>query len=352
MKLTDINIKERMRHYNVPGLSITLLENGQICGSENYGVLEVERDKKINENTIFNACSISKFLTGMVAMKLIDEGLLDLDEDINKRLVSWKVPENEFTKNESVTLRNLLSHQSGIKDPEGSFSELNTKVGVPSMVELLEGKTPYCKDPIKVLYEPESEFHYSDAGFCIVQQLIEDVTEKPFYQVGNELIFKPLGMENSHLHTAMLDMNKKEFSCGHNKNGEAVDGKYPIYPYPAASGLWTTSIDLAVLVFELMNALKGESEIGISESLAKEMITPQKDKSWTGLGMFLEGAERELEITSLGWGVGFQCLLAAFPHSEKGAIIMTNAELGVHQMEGVIGEIYRSLMKPNSRESL
>lgn len=140
MKLKNNNIEEQMKHYNVIGLSITLLENGQISGTENYGLLEAESDRKVNENSIFSACSISKFLTGMIALKLVEEGLLDLDEDINKRLVSWKVPENEFTKNKSVTLRNLLSHQSGIMEPEGSFSELNSKIGIPSMVELLEGK--------------------------------------------------------------------------------------------------------------------------------------------------------------------------------------------------------------------
>lgn len=344
MNLKNINIEERMNYYNVPGLSIALIENGQISGTVNYGSLEVESDRKVNENSIFSACSISKFLTGMIAMKLIDERLLDLDEDINKRLMSWKVPENELTKSESVTLRSLLSHQSGIIDPEGSFSELNSKIGIPTMFELLEGGTPYCKVSIKLQCEPGSAFNYSDAGFCVVQQLIEDVTEKPFYQVVNELIFKPLRMENSHLSTTMLEVDKKEFSCGHNKNGELVDGKYPIYPYPAASGLWTTSLDLARLVLELLNALKGESKIGISESLAKEMITPQIGKSWTGLGVFLEGSERELEITSLGWGVGFQCMVVAFPYLEKGAVIMTNAELGVHQMEGMIGEIYKSLM--------
>jgi CubicO group peptidase (beta-lactamase class C family) len=344
MILKNINIQERMNHYNVQGISIALIENGQISGTKNYGLLEVKSDRKVNDNSIFSACSISKFLTGMMALKLIEEGLLDLDENVNERLVTWKVPENEFTKNKKVTLRSLLSHQSGIKDPEDSFSEINSDIGIPSMVELLEGKTPYCKVPIEVLREPESEFHYSDAGFCIIQQLIEDVTKKPFYQVVNRFIFKPLGMENSHLNTTMLEMEKKQFSCGHNKNGELVDGKYPIYPYPTASGLWTTSLDLATLVLELMNALKGESIIGISKSLAKEMITSQRGKSWTGLGVFLEGSEKELEITSMGWGVGFQCMMVAYPHLEKGAVIMTNAELGVHQLKGIIGEIYKSLI--------
>lgn len=344
MKLKNINIENGMEHYNVNGLSITWIENGQINGTENYGLLEVRSDRKVNDNSIFSACSISKFLTGMMAIQLTEEGLLDLDENVNERLITWKVPENEFTKNKKVTLRNLLSHQSGIKDSIGSFSEYNSIIGVPSMVELLEGKTPYCKVPIEVQCEPESEFHYSDAGYCIIQRLFEDVTKEPFHQVVNEFIFKPLGMENSHLNTTILEMDKKEFSCGHNKNGELVDGKYPLYAYPAASGLWTTSLDLAALVLELMNALKGESKIGISKSLAKEMISSQRGKTWTGLGVFLEGSDKELEISSMGWGIGFQCMMFAFPHLEKGAVVMTNAELGVHQLNGIIGEIYRSFI--------
>lgn len=344
MKLNNIKIEERMEHYNVNGLSIALFEEGKISGTENYGLLEVNSDRKVNDDSIFSACSISKFLTGMLAIKLLEEGHLNLDENVNERLVTWKVPENEYTKNKKVTLRNLLSHQSGIKDPEGSFLELNSDIGFPSMVELLEGKSHYCKVPIEVQFEPESEFHYSDAGYCIIQQLIEDVTKKQFYQVVNEFIFELLGMKNSQLNTTMSELDRHNFSCGHNKNGELVDGKHPIYPYPAASGLWTTSLDLAELVLELMNAVKGESKLGISESLAKEMITPQRGKSWTGLGVFLEGFEKELEITSLGWGVGFQCMMVAHPHLEKGAVIMTNAELGVHQLEGIIGEIYKSLL--------
>ncbi|TXC92910.1 beta-lactamase family protein [Metabacillus litoralis] len=345
MYIKNINIESRMKHYNVSGLSIATIENSQITGAESYGLLEVESDQKVTEHSIFSACSISKFLTGIVVIKLVEEELLNLDENVNEKLVGWKVVDNEYTKSKKVTLRNLLSHQSGILDPEGSFSKKNSYEDIPSMVELLSGKTPYCKIRIDVGYEPESDFHYSDAGFCIIQQLIEDVTKKPFYLVVNELIFIPLKMESSYLNTTkIVEINKKNFSCGHNKKGEVVDGKYPIYPYPAASGLWTTSLDLAKLVLELMNALKGKSDIGISESLAKELITAQNNKSWTGLGVFLEGSDKKLEISSLGWGVGFQCMMFANPYLGRGAVIMTNSELGVHQLEGIIGEIYRSLI--------
>lgn len=336
----NIDIYERMKHYKVPGLSIALIDKGEVSSIENYGLLRSDGQKKVSESSIFSACSISKFVTGIVVCKLVDAGILLLDEDVNNKLTSWKVPENEMTKHKKVTLRNLLSHQSGIKDAENSFTELGIGDEVPLMVDLLNGKTPFS-DAIEVKGVPESEFHYSDAGYCVIQLLIEDVTQKKFGQVVKELIFEPLKMENSS-YPIVLSKTASEFSCGHNKNGEVVESGYPIYPYPAASGLWTTSLDLANLTIELLHAIGGESKLGISSINAKEMISPQ-GKSWAGLGLFLEGSNHRLEISSLGWGVGFQCMLVAYPSSEIGAIILTNAELGVHQLEGLIGEIYRSL---------
>lgn len=343
MNLKNININERMEHYNVSGLSIAVIDNGQISKTECFGLLEAGTNKNVKSSSVFNACSISKFLTSILVMILTEQGILDLDEDVNKRFSSWKVPENELTKNNKVTLRNLLSHQSGIIDPEGSFTELNSIKGFPSMVELLEGRTSYCSVPIEVKYKPESDFQYSDAGFVIIQQLIEDVTGKPFKEVMNELIFQPLIMNNSTLEMTISEEKKEDFSCGHNKNRELVNGKYPIYPYPAASGLWTTPSDLAILVIELMNSLKGESKIGLSVSKAKSIINPQGCKEWTGLGLFLDGSEQEIEISSLGWGVGFQCMMVAYPFLETGVVIMTNTDLDVHQLKGIIGEIYNSL---------
>ncbi|SFE99864.1 CubicO group peptidase, beta-lactamase class C family [Paenibacillus algorifonticola] len=335
----NINIVERMEHYRVAGLSAAFIQHGQLSTAESFGVLEQGASNQVNSDTIFNACSISKFLTSMLAMKLVEDSLLDLDEDVNDRLISWKVSDHPWSAGSKVTLRALLSHQAGIVDPEGSFGELQSKARISSMAELLEGETSYCKVPIRVEYEPGSDFQYSDAGFCIIQQLIEDVLGKSFEIVMSELIFEPLHMKNSTYSPLSSETMSERVCCGHDKHGNVVEGKYPMYPYPAAAGLWTTPSDLAILVVELMNALKDQSKIGLSASYAKELITPQGVKEWTGLGLFLDHSKQELEISSLGWGVGFQCMLVAFPYSGTGAVIMTNTDLGVHQLKGIIGEI-------------
>ena len=344
MKLDDFELADRMEYYKVPGVSITIINQGQISDCINQGILDVRSKREVKRDSLFNACSVSKFLTGMLVIKLVQQGKLELDENVNEKLITWKISENNFTYKKSVTLRNLLSHQSGIKDPIHSFSEFLETKTAPSMVELLEGRTSYLTVPVEVTYEPETEFHYSDAGYCIIQQVIEDVTKRQFHQVMKELIFDPLEMDNSLYVMTRSSISEEKFSCGHNRRGEVVEGNYPIYPYPAASGLWTTSYDIAKLVLELMNTLKGKSKIGITSRDAEELITSPYEKKWAGLGVFLDKSENELEISSLGWGTGFQCMMVAFPYLEKGAVIMTNAELGVHQLEGIIGEIYNSLL--------
>jgi CubicO group peptidase (beta-lactamase class C family) len=340
----QINIYERMKHYNVAGISIAQINNGKLSETECYGVLGAGTDRQVTTSSVFNACSISKFVTSMFVMALCERGILSLDEEVNKQLISWKIPDNECTQGKKITLCELLSHQSGVIDPEGSFQELNPSVGIPSMRDVLNGETPYCKEPIEVKVEPGTEFHYSDAGFCVIQQMIEDRCGKSFDEVMKEYIFEPLHMKSSYYIRTIEDTNKENFSCGHNKKGKVVEGKYPIYPYAATAGLWTTPTDLSCLVAELMNALKGNSKLGLSINIANEIITPYGCKEWAGLGCFLDGTERDSEISSLGWGIGFQCLFIAYPHRGSGVIIMTNTDLGVHQLEGIIGEIVKSYM--------
>ncbi len=65
--------------------------------------------------------------------------------------------------------------------------------------------------------------------------------------------------------------------------------------------------------------------------------------------MFLDGSGKELEISSLGWGDGFQCMLVRYPYKETGLIIMTNKDLGVHQLKGIIGEIYQSFVSGSEK---
>jgi len=337
-----MNIEERMAFYNVKGVSVAIIQGEQV-DVKNYGVLEAGSGLYVNDETIFSACSISKFETAMLIMKLVNEGVLNLDKNINEYLTSWQLQNHAFPIENPVTIRHLLSHQAGIVDPRDSFMELHGASERPSILTILKGNTPYCLSEIVVSEEPGVAFHYSDAGYCVLQQLIEDVTKKPFEQVMREELWNPLQMQNSFYHSVFIQI-KECVASGHNKDGEVVNGKYPIYPYEAASGLWTSTSDIAKLCAELIASLKGNGKLGIQADLMNEMIRPQFDKEWIGLSLFLDETELGQEAVSYGWGVGFQCMLVLYPHLRKGAVILTNSELGVHQLEGFIGELYQVLL--------
>ncbi|MGG0708013.1 serine hydrolase domain-containing protein [Bacillus paramobilis] len=343
MNLKSNNIYEKMNQYSVAGLSLAVIRDGTLDEVAAFGTLESGTTRTVTTNSIFNSCSISKFITTMLVLTLSDQEIVHLDEDVNNTLTSWNIPTNLFTSQKKVTLRNLLSHQSGIIDPPNSFEHYTFAQGRPNMSELLAGKTSYCSVPTEVTYKPESEFHYSDANFCIIELLLEDITGKPFNLLLEEYIFQPLQLKNSMLFSTK-DINKMEaFACGHNKDGIVTNEKYPFYPFAAAAGIWTTPTDLSALVIEIIHSLQGKGKLKLSQKLIQDMISPQGCSKWTGLGIFLDDSNGDLQMYSLGWGVGFQCMLVCYPYRGNGAVIMTNADLGIHQMEGIIGDVLKTL---------
>ncbi|OFD55391.1 penicillin-binding protein [Bacillus mycoides] len=343
MNLKSNNIYEKMNQYSVAGLSLAVIRDGKLNEATAFGTLESGTNRTVTTDSILNSCSISKFITTMLVLTLSDQEIVHLDEDVTDRLTSWNIPTNLFTSQKKVTLRNLLSHQSGIIDPPNSFEHYKLEKGIPKIPEVLSGRTLYCPVPIEMNYEPESEFHYSDANFCIIEQLLEDITGKSFSQLLEELIFQPLQMKNSTLFSPEVIDKTKAFACGHNKDGTVTNEKYPFYPFAAASGIWTTPSDLSTLVIELIHSLQGNGKLKLSQKTVQDMISPQGCSKWTGLGVFLNDSNEDLQIYSLGWGVGFQCMMVCYPYRGNGAVIMTNTDLGVHQMEGVIGEVLKML---------
>ncbi|PQZ57021.1 MULTISPECIES: serine hydrolase [Bacillus] len=343
MNLKSNNIYEKMNQYYVAGLSLAVIRDGRLDEATAFGTLESGTTRTVTTDSIFNSCSISKFITAILVLTLSDQEIVHLDEDVNNRLTSWNIPTNLFTSKKKITLRNLLSHQSGIIDPPNSFEHYKLEKGIPKIPELLSGRTLYCPVPIEMNYEPESEFHYSDANFCIIEQLLEDITGKSFSQLLEELIFQPLQMKNSTLFSPEDIDKTDDFACGHNKDGTVTNEKYPFYPFAAASGIWTTPTDLSTLIIEIIHSLQGNSKLKLSQKTVLDMISPQGCSKWTGLGVFLDNSNEDLQIYSLGWGVGFQCMMVCNPYRGNGAVIMTNSDLGVHQKDGIIGEVLKIL---------
>ena len=109
-----MKLAERMEQYHVPGVSVAVIHTGRVEWARGYGQRDVESGASVTTDTLFQAASLSKGVAASVAMRLVEQGKLSLDEDVNAKLRSWKVPDNEFTQTEKVTLRRLLSHDAGL----------------------------------------------------------------------------------------------------------------------------------------------------------------------------------------------------------------------------------------------
>lgn len=332
MKLID-----RMQFYKTPGVSVAVINNGKIEWTRGYGVLEAGGNRPVTTQTLFQAASISKPVAAMAVLRLVQENKLNLDEDVNKKLVSWKVPENDFTKEQKVTLRGLLSHNASIT--VSGFEGYSSDGQVPTLLQILDGTVPANSKPIRVDAALNKKFRYAGGGYVITQELLADVTGKPFPEFMQETIFKKLEMTRSTYQQPL----PKEFwdlaAVGHTLNGEKVKGNWHTYPEMAAAGLWTTPTDLARFAIEIQKSRAGKSNRVLSVKTVNEMLTPQV--GGRGLGFIVQGENESARFSHGGSNAGYRSLLVGYASTGQGAVVVTNSDSG----SALAAEIMRSVAK-------
>ena len=342
-----MNITERMNHFNVPGVSVTYFENGRLEWNKHFGTLEKGASKFVDENSIFHACSISKMVTAMCVLKLTQDGVLDLYKDVNEYLTLWKLPDNEFTVSKKITLANLLSHQAGFYDCDGSFSPYKQGDIIPKPIDILNGTNSYHSEVVEAKYVPETDCEYSDAGYCVISQVLEDVLGETIGQIAKKIVFDPLGLGKTFFweigKVPCDSISMSDCAVGHDSRGEIVDGVRASYPNVEGAGLWTTTNELAQIVMDIVNAYHGLSGTILNQEMAKLMLSPYGCTDDVGLGVFLGQDESGKPFfISQGWGVGMQCKLRVYYENRNGVVVMTNSEPGMEQDIALVGEIINS----------
>jgi CubicO group peptidase (beta-lactamase class C family) len=309
----------------VPGVSIAVIDDFEIEWARAHGVVDASRDRPVTTATLFQASSISKAVTAVLALHLVEKGLLGLDERVNDRLTSWRIPDNAFTARSAVTLRQLLGHTACVNRPEGGFG---WEGGYPSTAQVLDGKPPATNSPARIECVPGSQLRYSNFGYVIVQQLVEDVTRRPFAELAREVVFEPLGMASSSFEHPLPEGLTERAAVPHASDGTPRPRAYSPHAV-AQGGLWTTSSDLARFLVEIMRSRAGRSNRILSQEMTVEMLTPQfrelsGGKYW-GLGFVVLG---DWGVMTAGADPGFRCLLVGFPGPGKGIVVMLNGEEG------------------------
>jgi CubicO group peptidase (beta-lactamase class C family) len=322
----------RMNRADVPGLGIVLVENGKLEWARGYGVLRAGEETPVTDRTRFQAGAISQSVTALAALCLVQQGKLGLDQPLNEVLTSWKVPENEFTRQTAPTLRQVLSHSAGFNVPGFAFN----RNAIPTLRDVLEGKaeTP----AVEVGTRPGSKFAESAGGYCVMQQLLMDITGKPFPELMRELVLEPAGMNDSTFEQPLPKAWEADAAVGHLVDQNPLPWRWHnCTPALAAAGLWTTPADLARFIVALSDATHGKPKAILSEPLASAMLTRQVDDG--GLGLMLSGSDRGLTFMHQGANPGYTCRLIACPATGQGAVIMTNSDSG----ERLINELTENL---------
>jgi len=314
------SLADRMFVYHATGVSIAIIHNGAIRWAQGFGTLKLG-GRPVTAETLFQAASISKPVTAFAALRLAQSGKLDLNEDVNHYLKSWKVPTNSFTEQHRVTLLELLTHTAGTT--VSGFPGYGAGTAIPTLRQILDGVPPANNPPIGIDIVPGTRFRYSGGGYVVAQQLLMDVTGQNFPQLMHETVLGPLGMTHSTFEQPIPIERMVNAAIPYRASGEQVEGGAHVYPEMAPAGFWTTAGDLARFAIAVQNALAGRTGAILSGELAALMVASRLGKRGVMFGV--GGSLTNPYFAHSGGNEGFESYLVAF-ESGDGAVVMTNGE--------------------------
>ena len=346
--IQKFNIQDRMDYYKVPGISIAVVENGNIKWAKGYGFANTETGTKVDSNTLFQAGSISKPLAALSALKLFENDSLKLNRDVNYYLKNWKIPENKFTEIEKVTIEKLLTHTAGMT--VHGFPGYKQTDEFPEIIDVLNGNGNTAKIVVDTI--PGSIWRYSGGGYTVMEKVVEDISGLPLEEYIAKNILSPLGMKNSTYEQPITKEWQKNISAAYDGNGKLIKGLWNNYPEQAAAGLWTTPSDLALYCIEIQNIVQGKKDGVLSNSTLDKMLTKHKN-DW-GLGPSLQNEKDSLIFGHGGKNAGFTNDMKAFVNQGNAIIVMTNADNGgklIAEVKNSISNYYKwSISQPKTIE--
>ena len=332
IKVIEELTPELIKRFNVPGVSISLITENKITYSKSFGVSDANTKSPVNENTMFEACSMSKPVFALIVMHLVEKGIIDLDKPLFNYL-----PENFVSDDEDysklITARMILSHTSGMPNWRKGDEERNP--------------------PLPLLFKPGTKFNYSGEGFYYLQRVIEKTTNQSLEAYAKQNLFDKLGLTS----TSFIWEEKfdKQIATGHNAKGECNERKKYLHSN-AAYTLYTTPNEYSKIILEILKTNNNSSGNFLSEETVREMLTHQvrvdtrevTDRPGRNFGLFA--------IRGLGWAIdstvtgdviyhsganqtGFRCYSQFSPKDKSGIVIMTNGENGSELWQRLIKEI-------------
>ncbi len=301
-------VERAMDSYGVPGVGIAVIDEFEVSWAGEFGLAEPGR--AVQSDPLFQAASLSKPVSAVLAAAAAEEGLIDLESDALALTQRWRHPPPWWDG--PITLRMLLAHRGGVN--VHGFPGYQLSDELPDLPVILDGVLDK-NEPIRVVTQP-GEHNYSGGGFLIAEMAIEDHTGEEFEALADTLVFEPLGLELSTYRLLTSD-DRARVAVGYRSNGQEVaGGGWHLYPETAPASLWTTAGEYAALVADVMKSL----ELGTGLLLEQETVQLLLDPDFAiGFGM---GRERVgVSIGHLGANEGYRSGFTALPHLGAGIVI-------------------------------
>lgn len=336
----EIKTPNLLKKYNIPGASISIIENGEIKWIGTFGYADIEEKIRINKDTVYQVASISKSVTAVGIMKLVESGLIHLDDPIEKYITRWQIPESIYDKNE-VTIRRVLSHTAGLSRG-GGYPGYESFDMLPSLEESLSG-IGGGSQPVKLIYEPETRFFYSGGGYSLLQLLIEEVTGKDFATYMEEEVLIPLKMEDS---SFLWEEGKRGLTAKPYNEDLRILPNY-LFIERAAAGFYTTIEDMSSFViagvtrYKHNHILKQET----IQEMYKPVLTVEGLEGFiyenTALGHFVNTDNSNLPLVAHdGSNRGWKSNISLVPNTGDGIVILTNGDNGTYLINEVLNSWY------------
>lgn len=306
---TDKNETERwLKQKQIPALGIGFIKEGEIAQISVFG--ELEKNKPAPLNTIWNVASMTKPITALVALKLIDAGKWNLDEPIYNYYTDPDVANDPRAK--KLTTRIILSHQTGLPNWRGNNAD---------------GKLSFE-------FEPGTKYQYSGEGYEYLRKAIEKKFKKSLEKLANELIFKPLKMNDTRF-TWDKKMDSTRFAKWHNETGKLYE-THKNTSANAADNLLTTVEDYSKFLVHILNGA------GLSPKLYNEMIAEQvriNDSKHWGLGWWIDeniNSNKDFALVHGGDDIGVHTIVFIIPNTKQALLIFTNCDNGTAAFEEIL----------------
>ena len=279
----------------------------------------------IDTDSVFSVGSVSKIANAALILRLVVEGKVDLDTDVNTYLKSWKVESNRYSRERKVTLRMILAHTAGFS--QHGFGDFYPGEQLPNALQTLNGEYPAKHGPVELMFTPGTEMDYSGGGTTVSQVLVEDVTGMKYEEAAQKFVFNPLGMTRSTFANP-LPASHGNIAKAHDGDGNptALPRGYEAMPEMAASGLWTTANDLAKLVIAFQKSLQTDNGF-IPKELAQDMMT-RVNNSWHGLGPRINGEGQNKVFHHGGANNSYKAWIEGHLATGTGIVVLTNGRNG------------------------